>query len=392
MLTMYCIWQGIQQVLLPAQVDAIDPTNKVANLAFLSAIGSALGSISIVLGGAISDRTRSRFGRRAPWIALMGLLAAGSCIVMGWMNTMLGLSIAVACLWTTLNWYQGIIYAIIPDRVPERLRGTASSLIGMALPLGILIGVNVVARTTREMGYLIIALAFVVATIVLLVGAPDSPEYTVEREKPLEGSPIMRFFKQFSSFRDKDFSLVFFSRIAFFFAVFGVMGYQYYIITDYLNPSDLPVADPAVAVSIVATVSTVSQVIAVLLVGPLADKFDRRKLAVGLSAIGQAVGFFLPLVFPSWWAMVAYAVIAGSAGGIYFAVDLALMSLVLPSKGDEGRDLGIFAVATSVPSAFAPVVAALLITATGTYASVFIFGIAMAVTGGLLVFGVKKIR
>ena len=88
---------------------------------------------------------------------------------------------------------------------------------------------------------------------------------------------------------------------------------------------------------------------------------NRRKLVVGLSAFCMAVGLVVPLVLPTWTGMMIYAVINGVSLGVYFAVDIALMSLVLPRPEAAGRDLGILAIATSAAAALSPLVAAALI-------------------------------
>ncbi len=394
MLAMYGVYQGIQQVLLPAQVEAIDDAAKVGNLAILSIVSSVCATISLPLGGAISDKTRSRFGRRAPWLAVTAVISTGLAIAMGFMDSIFGLAIVYGALWFAMNWYQGVIYAVIPDRVPERMRGTASSLVGLALPLGILIFVNIVSRTPQQLGYAIVGIALLVATAVFLFGAPDAPATTVTKAKPAaDRLPfIKRAIAPFASFANRDFTLVFLSRIVFFFGVFAVSTYVYYILTDHIGMDNVPMGTAGEAVGLISSISTVSQVIAVSIVGWLADKLDRRKLIVGLSSLGMGIGFAIPLIFPTWGGMIGYAIVFGAASGIYFAVDLALMSLVLPSKGDEGRDLGLLAIATSVPSAFAPAVAAWLILATATYSSLFIFGIGAAILGAVLVFAVKKVR
>jgi Na+/melibiose symporter-like transporter len=66
---MYALFNGISAVILPAQVEAVDPASKVANLALLTTLAAVASMVAIPVGGALSDRTRSRFGRRTPWIA-----------------------------------------------------------------------------------------------------------------------------------------------------------------------------------------------------------------------------------------------------------------------------------------------------------------------------------
>lgn len=87
--TMYGLYQGLQQVLLPAQVEAMDAANKVDNLAMLAVVSSVAGTIALVMGGAVSDRTRSRFGRRTPWLLGSAIVSTGLAVAMGWASTII---------------------------------------------------------------------------------------------------------------------------------------------------------------------------------------------------------------------------------------------------------------------------------------------------------------
>lgn len=53
---------------LPAMLQAIDSNNKVQLVALFSTLAMVVAAISNMLAGSISDRTRTRFGKRAPWI------------------------------------------------------------------------------------------------------------------------------------------------------------------------------------------------------------------------------------------------------------------------------------------------------------------------------------
>jgi MFS family permease len=128
------------------------------------------------------------------------------------------------------------------------------------------------------------------------------------------------------------------------------------------------------------------------LCGWLADKLNRRKLFVGVSALALAATMVVPVVSPTWTGMIAFSVLAGVSIGIYFAVDLAVMSLVLPNKQTEGRDFGILAVATGLPGILAAPIASVLINLTGTYAALYIFGIVSAAVAGLAVLRIRSVR
>ena len=63
---LYALYVGVLQVLLPLQVEAVDRAHKVATLGLVSGVSAGEAAICNPLGGALSDRTSSRYGRRAP--------------------------------------------------------------------------------------------------------------------------------------------------------------------------------------------------------------------------------------------------------------------------------------------------------------------------------------
>lgn len=63
-------------VLLPARLEIIAPDEKIGAIATLAIAGSIVALIANIVFGALSDRTRSRFGRRAPWMILGSIMTA----------------------------------------------------------------------------------------------------------------------------------------------------------------------------------------------------------------------------------------------------------------------------------------------------------------------------
>lgn len=103
------IFQGIQNILLPAVVQNLAPEAKVGTLALLSTLASVTTVVALFAGGAISDRTRSRWGRRTPSLVLSLL---GSIVLMPLMalaDSIVGLLILTPLLWFTLNYYQSVL-------------------------------------------------------------------------------------------------------------------------------------------------------------------------------------------------------------------------------------------------------------------------------------------
>ncbi|MFB2596153.1 MFS transporter [Herbiconiux sp. P17] len=390
---LYAVYQGVQAILLPSQVAEIDPSNKVANLAIITTVFSIASTLVLPIAGAWSDRTRSRFGRRAPWIAGSAAIAAILLVILSGSVNLFALGTLVTLLWLVLNVFQAPLTAAVPDRIPVSKRGLGSSIFGLGLPVGTLIGLQLAAHLPRSQGYWALAAVLVVFTAAFLVFAREKP-YLRDELAVTPTRPGMRiaFAAFFSSFRSRDFSLAFVARFLLFLAYFTVSGYLFYILQDLIGTENVPGGNVAVAVSTITSIAVIVWVFTSVFFGLIADRLDRRKLFVALSAIGMAITLAIPIVFPTWTGMLFYAVFSGLFFGIYLGVDLALMTLVLPDKDREGRDLGVLAVATSAPQILSPVVAALLITFLGGYTTLFIFAIAAAAVGGVVALLIRGVR
>src|ERR1700761_6900401 len=89
---LYLLWGAIPGILLPLQIQRIDEASKAGNLAIVTTIGALAAMLAQPFAGAVSDRPRSQFGPRAPWIvggaligglALIGLASASTILQIG---------------------------------------------------------------------------------------------------------------------------------------------------------------------------------------------------------------------------------------------------------------------------------------------------------------------
>jgi MFS family permease len=386
------LFNGIQTILIPAQIEHIDPVHKVGDLAILATFVAITSMVGIPLGGALSDRTRSRFGRRTPWIVGTAIVSGVLMIALGFAGNLVLLGVLFTALWLTSNMYQGAMLAILPDRVAEERRGWAGSLVGLASPIGVLVGVQVASHVGQLAGYSIIAVVFIVTAIALVFGAREASSVDLPRIERRTGNILKGAGEFLSAFRDHDFTLAFVSRFALFLSYATVSGFLYFTLQDYIGKANLPGGNPATAVATLLTVTVVAWVLVATFLGWLADRIKRRKLFVGIAAIGLAISMFIPIISPTWTGMLVFAVFEGIFIGTYFAVDLAVMTLVLPNKQQEGRDLGILSVAVGLPTILSGAIAGLIITFLGGYASLYVFGAIIAIVSGVTVMFIRKIR
>lgn len=388
---MICGFQGIQQILMPAQIEAIDAAAKVSNLALVTTVSSIASVLGLLAGGVVSDRTHGRWGRRTPSLVISVVCSALLMLAMGVTQALIPLLIFYTALWFSANFYQGALTAILPDRVPVERRGAGSAVIAMGMPIGVVFGVNVAARVSVPVAYTVLAAFLLLATAGLVFFAREAP--AARREKPASDTrpPLQRALGFVASFRSLDFSLAFVGRAFMFFSFFSVTGYSFYILQDHIGVQHLHGMTVQVAISVLISIQMLGCVISAAVSGWLTDKLGRPKLFVWTTSIGLGLAFLIPVFSPTWTGMVVLQSLTGLLFGAYLSIDLALMSLVLPDRSNEGRDMAILAVATSAPQIMSPMIAGALIAGFG-YPSLFVFGSVMALLAGVVVFFIKSVR
>jgi MFS family permease len=372
---LYGTFNGVQQIVLPLQVEQIDQSAKVGHLALIVTICSIASVVGLGAGGALSDATRSRFGRRTPWLAGMAVASAALLVVMARQTSLIAIVAVSAILWFALNFFQAALLAVTPDRVPASRRAMASWVFGFAGPIGALIGINMCAFASLEGGYAALAAFLILATAVFVVFAPEGPYAPSETSSPsrAKGSPLDAATRFAESFSSPDFALAFTARALLFLGQFTVLGYLLYALQDYVGVLSLPDHSPQVAAGLVNTIRTVASMAALGLTGWLMQLTNRRKLFLQIYAGMTAAAFLVPIVSSTWTRMLIFAVLSGAAYGVFASVDLAIMAHVLPARDSAGRDIGLLAVAGAAPQLVAPSLGGTLIHNFG-YATLFGFG------------------
>ena len=228
------------------------------------------------------------------------------------------------------------------------------------LPLGLFVGLTFAARAPAEWGYPGLALLFAATTLAFVVFAREAPFAAEAMRAPKDWAVAMGRF--FAGFANRDFTLAFVSRALVFLGYFLITNFAFYILQDVVGAAKLPNGSVKIAVSILGTVQMVTWLMAAPAAGWLADRFNCTKRVISAAAVGMGFALAIPFLFPTWGGMLALYVVSGAFFGSYISLDLALMSLVLPDKASEGRDIAILTMASTGPQLLSPMVAGLIIT------------------------------
>ncbi|BCL83195.1 MFS transporter [Ktedonobacteria bacterium brp13] len=384
----------VLQLLLPEQVGAIDPVHKTLNLGIVTSIGAFISLIANPIVGALSDRTSSRLGRRRPWILVGALLSALALALLWKASTIVALVIGWSLMQLFSNFLQAATTAIVPDRIPASQRGTITGLVSMATPLGAILGVILIGQVLKSID---ISYLFLIALVLVFL----LPYTFFLREKVLPRGylPPFRlgtFLKNFwiNPQAYPDFGWAWLARFIVMLGYASATGYTYYYLQDAIHYTRLfPGQTIAQGSSLLSLFSVVFLILSTIVGGMLSDRFQRRKLFVIIASVIMALALFLMGFFPSWPVVIVATCLQGVGFGCYLAVDFVLVTLVLPSEGDRGKDLGILNIANSLPQSLAPLMAGIVLSLThNSYLIMFVMAGLITLAGAFLVQPIRSVR
>src|SRR2546423_5866134 len=114
-------WPPITFSLLPAAALMITGTSaaQIMLIGRVSAAGNLFALVAPILAGWLSDRTRSRWGRRRPWLVVGTAVNVVGLAFLATAGTSLNLAIAYMLVQLSFNLAGGAYAAVIPDVVHE---------------------------------------------------------------------------------------------------------------------------------------------------------------------------------------------------------------------------------------------------------------------------------
>jgi MFS family permease len=374
-----------------------DPTpivgGVVAQKGTAEAIITTLGVLVAILVqptvAAISDHTSTRIGRRKPFIIvgtildmvfLLGFYLAGAWI---------GLLIFYVALQFSSNLAQGPFQGYMPDLVPARQVGLASGLMGLMILLGTGGGAILVAAATsfgnpRAAVFVIMAVELV--TMLLTVtrvrdgraGIPRNGRSWRRIALEAWGTDILR---------ERSFIWLLGSRLFLLMATSTLIAMAFFFMQDTFALA----RQEAVNLTAVAGILViVFGAIATLPSGRLSQRFGRKRMIYLAAAIGFVGMAGIALAQSPTQALV-FVVLVGIGGGVFLAVDWALMTDIIP-KAESGRYMGISNVVTGASGALAAAIGFVILDAGNRISYGLGPRLAFAVACGYYVLGALLLR
>lgn len=380
----------VSAVLLPMHYKTIEGVNPDALIGIVNAFTAVASLIANLMFGNFSDRSRSRFGRRTPWILFGAVLGGVTLFLTGTTHNAVLLTIFYCACMFGLNCMIAPMVAILSDRVPSGIRGTMSAFYGAGATIGSPIGTMLGALFIKNLipGFAVAGVLMFLGGVVSMLIMPkeESVDFLPKDEGSLKD--VLVSFRPPAFHGAHDFYKAFVGRFCMLVSYQMIAVYQLYIIQNYIGQS---VDESAVTVSVVSMIMMVMSLVGSFISGPVSDIIGRRKVPVVVASVLFAIGIAMPWVFPSSMGMYLFAGIAGLGYAVYSAVDQALLVDVLPNKEEAGKDLGILNMATTLGQMCGPIVMSALVVNLG-YNFAFPTSIALAIIGCFFIMAIKKVK
>jgi MFS family permease len=376
---------------LTLRTRALDAGHATGDLSLVMGVGALIALFGNPFFGHLSDRTTSRFGMRRPWLVGGALGGAAGLAVVAQATSVPQLLLGWCVVQLAYNAQLAALVAILPDQVPPRQRGMVSGIVGVSLPAGMVGGtclVQAISDSTLAM-FLLPAAVAVAGALWLAWALPD--RRLAPARRPRYG--LREFLDSFwvDPRRCPDFGWAWSSRFLLFAGVAVLLTYQGLYLIQQLGrtPAEVPRL-----VFLSTLVHACAAVVSGVAGGGLSDASGRRKAFVAGAALAYALALLVIAFAASYAGFLAGMAIAGAGQGMYLAVNLALVTDVLPDRElHAARNLGILNIANVLPQSLMPALApGILFASGGSYTVLFVMAAILVMLGAWAIRPVRGVR
>ncbi|MFN6934985.1 MAG: MFS transporter [Tsuneonella sp.] len=328
-------------LILPLKMNVIAGPNAIEVLSYSAFLGAIAASLSNVLFGWASDRTRNR----TVWI-LAGVLSSCTLLVsMRFVDTVADLLIMICAWQISLNMMLGPLAAWAGDCIPDHQKGLLGGLLSLAPGVGALTGALVTIPGLANGDERLVLIALVVSTLilpVLVVGRPRPMPHLMHENAPGASGPDFASPGRVAVWR------MWLARLLMQIAEAALFAF----LLLWLRDLDGQTTDNKVAT--IFSLVLLASVPAAIFAGRWSDRAGRPIFPLIVAGAGGALGLLIMAGSDTVWSGIAGYCIFGIAAAVFLALHSSQTLRVLPKPRYRGRDLGLFNLTNTVPSMFMP--------------------------------------
>lgn len=337
------MWNSLHVIILPALLLLYVPENqKNTYLGLMTFFGLIIAMIVQPISGSISDRWRSRWGRRRPLITLGTVLDFIFLGILAWAGGLVGLAIGYIGLQFTSNIAHGPAQGLIPDRVPREQHGAASGFknlfdMGGLVVASLLMG-NLLDPDSPNplIPLVVVAGILLIGGLITILGTREKPTISSE----FKTNPKPRLVIKKIPLRDIPYAWLIASRFFFLLGIYDIQVFAQYYIRDVI-----PTANPIKLTGDLLASITLALIFFAMAGGWLGDRIGHKRVQYFASGVGT-VGCLLLLMARDSTSLLVFGGVTGVGIGLFITANWALLSRMAP-MAEAGIYLGLTNLATA---------------------------------------------
>lgn len=357
-------------------------------LGYMLGAGSVFSLLTAPLTGILSDRARSRWGRRRPFTVLgvtVGLVAIPLMafapnvflLATGWVVSTVGWHTAMG----SINNYQA-------DTLPKFQRGRVAGLTSLARQVAPVVGIILVGQVVMDplWVFLLPAAIGILLVFSFVVFAPEEKPPASHPETSLSIRTVFSSFA-FNPRRHPEFAWTWGGRFMFFLGLSLTTSYSTFF---YAQRLDMDVAQVSTVMATISGGSIISSIAGAVGGGWLSDRATRRQPFILAATFIYAGGAAISAFSYDLMSLLIGSLITSLGIAVFTAVGQALVLDVLPHRETQaGRFTAITGSSQKIPNSLAPLLAPALLSVTAVgaeknYTALFLAAGMLAVLGGLI--------
>ena len=155
----------------------------LALVGLIMGLDNLIGLILQPIMGNISDNTRSRYGRRIPYLIIGVPLAAFFFALIAFETSLFTLLFFVFCFMVCMCFYRTQQVALIPDFIKSKQRGKANAILNLMGALGVILAAIIsllIVDVNLQLAFILVSIVMVVTLIIGVIAVNEKEAYAYQ--------------------------------------------------------------------------------------------------------------------------------------------------------------------------------------------------------------------
>ncbi|MFX0187968.1 MAG: MFS transporter [Candidatus Hodarchaeota archaeon] len=312
-------------------------------------IDNLMGAIIQPIMGNISDNTRTRLGRRMPYIIVGIPLGALFFILIAFQTTLIGVIILIFLFIFAMSFFRSQAVALMPDFIILEHRSKANSIINMMGALSVVVAAvisGLLVDISLQLAFITVAIIMIISLIILILTIKEKNSFSYQLLLKMEAeigekvkdkkekSSLMTSLKDIAKEEDKSTLFALLAIFALSLGYYGVRAFVTVYATIILG------ATPGQAGFLLFYVG-LTFIIAAFPLAILAEKFGRRlfiKIGLAIFASALILGYF----FQTMEFIIFVLILVGIGYACVIVNTIVLIWGMAPSAKKIGTYTGVY--------------------------------------------------